>query len=162
MTEKITKYTLWALMAGCVVVMVLFAAVGYDTPYEENPDFADPMFTDLLLGWTSFLVIAAIGVTVWGVFHGLLTKGTGTQKETGLVAHTNALAWGICAASVVLGIIVGMINKGEVMLINGKDFNVGGEDAGDIIATDLCIVSIAILVVVTLVATIWSMIPSKK
>lgn len=158
MVEKISKYTLWAGMGISIVVLILFFVIGYDRPFEENPKFTDPMLTDVLLIWTYFLVAAAIVVTVWSLFHGLTTKGTGTSKDTGLAAHTNAIAWGICAVSLILGAIYGFTCKDDTMLINGKAWT----GATDIILTDTCMISIVILTIVTIVATAWSMVSSKK
>lgn len=158
MVEKISKYTLWAGMGISILVLILFFAIGYDRPFEENPKFTDPQLTDALLIWTYFLVAVAIIVTLWSLFHGLTTKGTGTMKETGLVSKTGLIAWGLCAVSLILGAAIGFMGKDETMLINGKDWN----DPTDIILTDMCMVSILILTVVTIIATAASMFSAKK
>ena len=152
MVEKISKYTLWAGMGISILVLILFFVIGYDRPFEENPKFTDPMLTDALLIWTYFLVAAAILVTLWSLFHGLTTKGTGTMKETGLVSKTSTIAWGLCFASLVIGAIYGFMVKDENMLINGKDWN----DPFDIIMTDMSMISIIILLVVTVIAPVYS------
>ena len=157
MVEKISKYTLWAGMGISIVILLLFFVVGYDRPFEENPKFTDPMLTDALLIWTYFLVFAAIVVTIWSLIHGATTKGTGTMKETGLIAKSGTIAWGICICSLVLGLILGFISKDENMLINGKDWN----NPFDIIITDMSMVSILILLIVTICATIYSMVGKK-
>jgi hypothetical protein len=59
---------------------------------------------------------------------------------------------------VVAGLIVGFANKDEVMLINGKDWNV----PSDIILTDTSIIAIIVLTIVTIIATVYSMVTSKK
>lgn len=158
MVEKISKYTLWAGMGISIVILILFYIIKFDQPFEENPDFTNPALTDVLLIWTYFLVAAAIIVTVWSLIHGLTTKGTGTSKDTGLAAHTSSIAWGLCAASLILGAIYGFMCKNDTMLINGKDWNVPSE----IIITDTCMISILVLTIVTVLATAWSMISSKK
>jgi hypothetical protein len=61
-------------------------------------------------------------------------------------------------ASLVIGLIVGFANKGETMLINGKDWN----NPTDIIITDTSMVSIIILGVISILAVIYSMIATKK
>lgn len=158
MVEKISKYTLWAGMGISIVILILFYAIGFDRPFEENDKFNDPALTDALLIWTYFLVGVAILVTLWSLFHGLTTKGTGTSKDTGLAAHTSSIAWGICVVSLVLGAIYGFMCKDDTMFINNKAWN----DPTDIILTDTCMVSIVVLTVVTILATAWSMISSKK
>ena len=157
MVEKISKYTLWAGMGISIVILLLFFAVGYDRPFEENPKFTDPMLTDALLIWTYFLTFAAIVVTIWSLIHGATTKGTGTMKETGLVAKCGTIAWGITILSLICGAILGIIGKDETMLINGKDWN----DPTDIIITDMSLVAIFVLLIVTIIATIYSMVGKK-
>lgn len=157
MIEKVSKYTLGAGMGISIVILVLFFVVGYDRPFEENPKFTDPMLTDALLIWTYFLVFAAIVATVWSLIHGATTKGTGTMKESGLIAKSGPIAWGICLVSLVLGAILGFIGKNENMLINGKDWN----NPFDIIITDMSLVSIIILLIVTIIATVYSMVAKK-
>ncbi len=159
MVEKISKYTLWAGMGISIVILILFYFIGFDNEFAENPKFNDPALTDVLLIWTYFLVGVAIVVTLWSLFKGLTTKGTGTSKDTGLAAHTNAIAWGICVVSLILGAIYGFMCKDDTMIINNKALsNIGT----DIIITDTCMVSIVILTVVTIIATAWSMVSSKK
>jgi hypothetical protein len=59
---------------------------------------------------------------------------------------------------VVAGIVTGIAGKDEVLLINGKDWNV----PTDIILTDTSMISILILTIVTIVATVFSMVTNKK
>ena len=158
MTEKICKYTLWGIMGISIVVFILFYTIGFGNLYEEDPKFNDPALTDLLLIWGYILIAVAVIVTIWSLIHGLTTKGTGTSKETGLAAHTSAIAWGICAVSIILGLIYGFMCKDDTMLINGKDW----KGPGDIIITDTSMISIIILTIVTVCVTAWSMISSKQ
>ena len=157
MIDKVSKITLWAGMGISIVILLLFFVVGYDRPFEENPKFTDPMLTDALLIWTYFLVFAAIVVTVWSLIHGATTKGTGTMKESGLIAKSGPIAWSICIVSLILGAVLGFIGKDENMLINGKDWN----NPFDIIITDMSLVSIIVLLVVTIIATVYSMVVKK-
>jgi hypothetical protein len=157
MVEKISKYTLWAGMGISILILVLFFLIQYDRPFEENPKFTDPLLTDALLIWTYFLTAVAVIVTVWSLIHGATTKGTGTMKETGLIARTGSIAWGICIASLILGAIIGFACKDDTMLINGKDWN----NPFDIILTDMSLISIIVLLICTIIATAFSMISKK-
>ena len=158
MVEKLSKYTLWAGMGISIVILILFYVIGFDNEFVENPKFNDPALTDVLLIWTYFLVAVAVIVTLWSLFHGLTTKGTGTSKDTGLAAHTSSIAWGICVVSLILGAIYGFMVKDETLFINNKAWT----GPTDIIITDTCMISIVILTIVTVVATAWSMISSKN
>ena len=57
-----------------------------------------------------------------------------------------------------IGVGVGIANKDEVLIINGKDWNV----ATDIIMADASIVSIAVLIIATVIVTVFSMATANK
>ncbi len=157
--EKISKITLWALIGITIVVVALFALVGYDTPYEEKPTIVDPQLTDLLLIWTGILIVAAAVVTVGAVIYGFINGSNKSRhEETGLIAKTGLLAWGTFIVSLVIGIGIGAANMNEVLIINNKDWN----NPTDIIMTDASIVSIAVLIIATVIATVFSMATANK
>ena len=157
--EKISKITLWSLIGISIVVMALFLLVGYDTPYEENPKQVDPQLTDLLLVWTYILIFATIIITIGAVIYGFVNGSNKSKHEDkGMASKAGLIAWGTLIVGVVVGLVVGIANKDEVMLINGKDWNI----PSDIILTDTSIIAIVILTIVTVIATAYSMITSKK
>jgi hypothetical protein len=139
--------------------MALFLLVGYDTPYEENPKQVNPQLTDLLLIWTYILIFATVIITIGAVIYGFVNGSNKSKHEdTGMASKAGLIGWGTLIVGVVAGLIVGFTNKDEVMLINGKDWN----DPTDIILTDTSIIAIIVLTVVTVIATAYSMITSKK
>ena len=157
--EKISKITLWVLIGISLVVLALFLLVGYDTPYEENPKQVAPQVTDLLIIWTYILIIATAIASVGAVIYGFVSGGNKSKHEdVGMASKAGLIAWGTFAVSVVIGIVVGISGKDEVLLINGERWN----DPTDIILTDTSMLSILILTVVTIIATAFSMITNKK
>jgi hypothetical protein len=157
--EKISKITLWVLIGISLVVLALFLLVGYDTPYEENPKQVAPQLTDLLIIWTYILIIATAIASVGAVIYGFVSGGNKSKHEdVGMASKAGLIAWGTFAVSVVIGIVVGISGKDEVLLINGERWN----DPTDIILTDTSMLSILILTVVTIIATAFSMITNKK
>ena len=157
--EKISKITLWVLIGISLVILALFLLIGYDTPYEENPSFNNPQFTDALISWTYFLIGATAVATVAAVIYGFINgSGKSLHEEKGLAGKAGIIAWGTFVVSLVVGIAVGIAGKDEFLLINGKDWN----NATDIILTDTSMISILVLTIVTVVATVFSMITNKK
>ncbi len=150
--EKISKYLLWTLMGISFVIIVAFFLIGFDTPWEENPKMNNPVLLDVLNIWSIILIVVGVvsllaSFTMYIVQHGL-------DKS---IIYT----WGLPIVSVGIGVIVGVANKDEHMLINGKDWNI----PSDIVITDASIVSIAILTVIAVGVAIWSMVAegfSKK
>lgn len=156
-TEKLTGWILKALMAVGIIGFILFFAVGFGTPYEENPKYNAPTLTDLVMILIIVYVVIAIVATIWSAVMAMLKGNDSTVKDTGIAGSTGLISVVLFVASIVIGIIVGIINKGEHLLINGKDWNVPSE----IILTDTCCVSIAILMIVTIVVLVAGMFKKK-
>ena len=147
--EKISKITLWVLMGLSIVVIALFFLAGFDTPWEEDPKKQAPACTDVLLIWTAILcVVTAITMLASFVMY---IKENGFNKSY-------IYTWGLPIVTIAAGAAVGFMGKDEHLLINGKDWNV----PNDIIMTDACIVSIAILGLLAVVAIIYSVIVNMK
>ena len=158
--EKITKITLWSLIGISLVVLALFLLVGYNTPYEENPTkMVDPQMTDLLIIWTYILIIATAVAAVGAVIYGFVSGGNKSKHEdVGLASKAGLIAWGTFIASVVIGLVVGIANKDELLVYNTNDH----ATPSDIILTDTSMISILILTIVTIIATVYSMVTNKK
>ena len=155
--EKISGWVLKGLMGLIVIVFALFMLIGFDTPYEENPKMNAPVLTDAVIVLSLALVIVAVVVTIWSAFKQFKTGNT-TSKDEGIAGKTGLLSAIAFVASIVIGLIVGIANSGEHMLINGTDWN----DPMDIILTDTSMISIAILTVLSVAAVIYSMVVKKK
>lgn len=147
--DKLSKYLLWVLMGISVVVVALFFIVGFDTPYEEDPNLNAPVFTDALLVWTIILTVAG-GVCMLASFIYYVC-------ENG-VNSSYIYTWGLPVLTIVIGVILGISNKDDHMLINGQDWN----NPVDIIITDASMVSIAVLTVCAIIAIIFSVIMNTK
>ena len=155
--EKISGWVLKGLMGLTILIFALFILIGFDTPYEENPKQNAPLLTDAVLILSIALIIVAAVVTVWSAFLQIKT-GNSTIKDEGFAGKTGLFATIVFVASLVIGIIVGVANSGEHLLINGKDWNV----PSDIILTDTSMISIGILTVLSIAAVVYSMIAQSK
>ncbi|MDO4995080.1 MAG: hypothetical protein Q4E32_08785 [Bacteroidales bacterium] len=155
--EKISGWVLKGLMCLIILIFALFMLIGFDTPYEENPKMNAPLLTDAVIVLSLALIIGAIVVTVWSAIKQFKTGNT-TSKDEGIAGKTGLLATLAFVASIVIGLIVGIANSGDHMLINGKDWN----NPGEIILTDTSMISIAILTVLSVAAVVYSMVVKKK
>ena len=50
-TERISRSVFYLVLAVAAVVCGLFYMVEYDRPFESDPTFTAPMFTDVLIGF---------------------------------------------------------------------------------------------------------------
>lgn len=155
---KISDYVLWGLFGVSAIVLLLFLFVGYDTPYEENPKFVAPQMLDALLCWMYALVAATAVVTIWSAVKGMgVAKGSDAK---GLAGKTGFIAFGLLAASVVIGALVGVADD-DTLIINGKAF-AAVENRTDYLLTDISMISIVIMMLVTIAALIVSMVIQPK
>ena len=147
-TEKISKYVFYVLIGISIISFILFF-INFDRAWEENPKMNNPMFTDALIVWALVLTVATFVMMLVSFF--MYVKEYGFNKSY-------IYTWGLPIITLALGAGLGIANKGEHMLINNEDWNI----PSDIIITDACIVSIAILAVITIGAIIYSVILKAK
>ncbi|MCR5313668.1 MAG: hypothetical protein K6E54_08555 [Bacteroidaceae bacterium] len=162
--QKISDIVLYTIMGIGALVLIIFLSWGYDTPYEENPDFNAPLFTDgMIILQIALIAIGAIA-TVCGAVHSFMVGGGKSQANDKVnIADkvSNPIAWGTCFVSLVIGVIYGVTFKDENMIINNKAWS-GSDHLADSIESDICIWSIGILILGTVIAAVYSMIGSKK
>ena len=149
-TAKLSNRILYILLGLSVLVVILFFAVGYGNEEEINGKILQsPATTDVLLGWNAFLLLATVGLMIWSFCK--YVKEWGFNKSY-------LYTWGLPIVTAVIGLVVGLAEKDEHMLINGKDWNM----PSDIIITDTCIISIGILLVLAIAAIIFSLVRDFK
>ncbi|CDA93823.1 putative uncharacterized protein [Prevotella sp. CAG:1320] len=85
-TERISHRVLYALIGVTVVAYALFALVGFNIPYEQDPDKNAPLFTDLLLwlGWITLVLSLVLAVASTVHSHKLSPR----QAEKNGIAHS--------------------------------------------------------------------------
>ena len=65
--EKISQQVFYIMIGLAVLVFGLFFLVGYDLPFEENPDFNAPLFTDVLILLMWLFLIGGVGLAVFSM-----------------------------------------------------------------------------------------------
>ena len=65
---KVSQSVFYLLMTLIVVVYALFFLVGYEHPYDENPDFNAPLLTGVLITFVLLLLLMAVAVTLFAVY----------------------------------------------------------------------------------------------
>ena len=158
--EKISKITLWVLIGISLVVLALFLLVGYDTPYEENPKQVAPQLTDLLIIWTYILIIATAVAAIGAVIYGFVSGGNKSKhEEVGLASKAGHHRLGHFLRAQ-LSSVSSLVHLPKTKCCSStvSDWN----DPTDIILTDTSMISILILTIVTIIATVFSMVTNKK
>ena len=149
LSNKISSYVLYFLMAVTAIVLVLFYGVGYDNQsvVTGGSYVTDPQYTDLLLIWMYVLMtVGIVCVVVFGCTQfvaGLKNDPKGAVKSLGSIAAMVALFAGAYA-----------ISSEAPILINNTVF----ENKSILVLTDVCIYVQYVLFFVCLVASILSLV----
>lgn len=147
--QKISTRILYVLFAISALVVILFYAVDFGRAWEENPTLNDPVLTDVLLWWNIILCVACFGTMIWSFIK--YVKEYGFNKSY-------LYTWGLPVASVIIGLVVGLCNQGEILFKNKTERATPSE----IILSDTSMIAIAILLVLAFVALIYSLLKSSK
>ena len=118
-TEKISQRVFYVLIGLAVVIFGLFFLVGYDMPFDENPDFNAPLFTDVLiiLMWALLFLAIVLG------FYSIVRSYRKTVRNEKVVngIPENKIFRFTWLFTVVLLIVTFLVGSSVPMLINGND-----------------------------------------
>jgi len=118
--ERISTRILYVLVAVAVVVFALFFTVGYDRPYDNDPQFNAPLFTDAVLWFIYFLVIGACGVAVCSLIRALRQRNRADAVVNNLpAAKIKLTVFGFMALLLALTFLFGST---EPVLVNGVKY----------------------------------------
>ncbi len=146
--EKISKYLLYGLLGVSALIWVLFLLVGFNREYDVDPTMNNPVLTDLLVIWALLLTVVA--------FVGMLVAYIMYLKQHGLERGLY-FTWGIPIAAIVIGLIIGFVNKGEDFIYNMNDH----ASQSSLVIADTALVAVVILAVISVAAIIWSLVKRK-
>ena len=117
--EKISQQVFYIMIGLAVLVFGLFFLVGYDLPFEENPDFNAPLFTDVLILLMWLFLIGGTGLAVFSMIRDYLRS----KSESGLyvipVPRICGYYWIGTLAVLLLTFFLG---GSAPMLINGENY----------------------------------------
>lgn len=147
-TEQISGRIFYLLIALTAVLFLLFRFVGYDIPYDENPDYNAPLFTGLLIGFMLLLTLATVGLAVWGAVRGL-RKNRGENVVVNNVPARRITLY-VVGGTIMLLVLTFALSSTESLTVNGAPFTDAFwlRAAGMFIGTSLLLIVIAIGAVV--------------
>lgn len=119
--EQISRRIFYLLIGVAVVVFGLFFLVGYDMPFEENPDFNAPLFTNVLIVLMCLLLVVAVilAVASWAASHrygNVLEKADVRQIPEKKIGRC---VWGGLALLLVLTFVIG---SSAPIVVNGNNY----------------------------------------
>lgn len=144
------RWVLYALMAVIAVVFALFFLVGYDRPYDENPNFREPWLTGAVVAFMLFIIVVAVVVAAWSMAKRLRMRNLEAQTDNGVPARH--IAVGVAAGALLLLAFTWGVGSSGEMLINGHAFT----DSFWLKTADMFVYSILILLVATIAAVLYA------
>lgn len=143
------------LIALAGVVFVLFWLIGFDRPFEDEPNFNDPLLTNVVLVLMMLMVVAAVAIVVWSVVRNL--KSTGRKERMMNNIPVRRIAVVICVGTLVVMLLTFAFGSSKPMLINGSVF----ADVFWLKATNMMIATSLILMVAAVAAVVMGTIKWK-
>lgn len=120
-TERLSQRLLYILVGVSAVVFALFYLVGYDLPFDENPDFNAPLFTDVLIVLMVLVLLLALGMIGFSAWRSHRSGSRQDAVVNGVPARKIArITWLSTLGLLVIGFAVG---SSTPMLVNGNDYN---------------------------------------
>lgn len=150
-SEKISQRIFYFIVGLSVVVFGLFFLIGYDMPFEENPDFVAPLFTDVLLSLMCLLLLVSFLLAIWAVVH---TYRSSRQVDEVSQSHgirgrrISQVTWGV---TVVLLIVTFVLGSSSPLLVNGQNY----QDWLWLKVSDMLVYSTVIMLVVAVAAVLF-------
>ena len=117
--EKVSQQVFFVMIALAIIVFGLFFLVGYDMPFEENPDFNAPLFTDALIVLMWLFLAAGIGLAVYSMAKGYRSGKSEAVVNGVPVRRIFRITW---LATLALLLITFLLGNSDPMLINGENY----------------------------------------
>lgn len=119
-TGELSRLVLYVMIALAVLVFSAFYIIGYESPYEEDPRFNAPMFTDVLIGFTVLLLVAALAVGAWAVVTGIKKRDKDGDVVNGVPVAR--IFYGVAAFTVLVMLVTFVFGSPSSVVVNGKVF----------------------------------------
>ncbi len=155
-TEKLSHTILYGMLAVTALVFGLFYLIGYDRPFEENPQFTAPLLTNILLVFIALVFLLALALGIWTLMVSIRRrKGEGKVINGVPVAK---ITYGIVGFTVLLLVLTFLLGSSSALSINGATYR----DTFWLKAADMFVTSAVVLIIVAIAAIIWSKVQGTR
>lgn len=147
-TEQLSSRIFYIVIGVAVVLFALFRFVGYDIPYDENPDYNAPLLTGVLIWFMIVLTLATLGIAVWGWQRGVRKSRGENVVVNNVPAHRIMLS--VAAGTALLFVLTFAFSSTDTLRVNGTAYTDAFwlRTAGMFIGTSVLLVIAAIVAVV--------------
>lgn len=148
-SEKISSRVLYIITGVIVLVFALFWLIGYDRPYDEDPNFNAPLFTNLLLVTMMLLFVGTVAVAAWSIVRSFKIVGKGDRYSNNIPVKKIGYIVG-CGTFVVM-LFTFLIGSSTPIKINGSPYN----DVFWLKVTDMFVSTSLLMIVAAIGAVIY-------
>lgn len=119
-TEQISSRIFYVIVALSAVLFILFWLIGYDMPYEEDPEYNAPLLTGVLVSFMIVLTIAAIALMTWGLIRSVRKNSDANRVINNVPARRISLCVAGGFATVML--LCFLLSDTTPLAINGERY----------------------------------------
>lgn len=146
---KLPSRVLWCLVGVIALVFALFWLIGFDRPYEEDPNFNEPLFTNALMVLMVLMVVAGVALVVWSVVRSMKIAGRGADYSNNVPVRK--IGYSVAGGTFFILLLTFLLGSSAPMKINGTDFT----DAFWLRVSDMFVSSSLLLIVAAVAAVIY-------
>ena len=120
-TRRVSRITLWAMMAVAAVTWLLFLTVGYNRTSADDPRFTAPLLTDVVILVVILFLLMAMAALCWAVVCGVRRVETETRVMHGVPTARIALI--TAGGTLLLLLATFVLSSSSPILINGAEYD---------------------------------------
>lgn len=117
--EKISQQIFYIMIALAVIVFGLFFLVGYDMPFDENPDFNAPLFTDVLIGLMWLFLVGGVALAIGSMIKDYRFSKSDAVVNGVPVRRIFRFTW---LGTLLVLVLTFLVGSSDPMLINGEHY----------------------------------------
>ena len=121
--ERLSSRVLYVLVGITGVVFVLFWLVGFNLPFDDDPNFTAPLFTNLLLALIYVLTFIGIGMGVWSVLRTLKVRGESESVDNNI--PTRKISYAVVLTTLAGLLLFFFAGSSRPMTVNGVSYTDG-------------------------------------
>lgn len=121
--ERLSSRVLYVLVGVAVVVFSLFWLVGFNRPFDEDPNFNAPLFTNVLLALMYALTLGGIVLGGWSVFRALKIRGKSESVDNNI--PTRKISYVVVLVTMASLLLFFLAGSSAPMTINGTSYTDG-------------------------------------
>lgn len=146
---RVSQTVFYAMIALTVVMFGAFYLIGYENPYDDNPDFNAPLLTGAVV-WFMLLLLAAAIVTV------VAAATVSTRKHSHAARNANGINARRLTASVTVLVVLALVltfalAPTSAVYVNGSPYH----DTLWLRATEMFVDTSLLLLIATLAAVVY-------